>query len=153
MSPFTRSPRPATRAAAIAAAALALSIAGLGPASAAPGGRPAIPLNNGQESPGARLGASGFFSYEIDGSSLCYELSARRLTGPATGAHIHLGERNVAGGVVVPLSVGSSTTWTVATCTTADPALLAAIAENPRDYYVNVHTEAFPGGEIRGQLK
>jgi hypothetical protein len=35
---------------------------------------------------------------------------------------------------------------------TADAALLAAIEDTPRDYYVNVHTPTFPGGEIRGQL-
>ncbi len=30
---------------------------------------------------------------------------------------------------------------------------IAAIVANPRNYYVNVHTPLFPGGEVRGQLK
>ena len=54
---------------------------------------------------------------------------------------------------MIPLTVGSGTDWTVQACTTADPVLLGKVAANPRDYYVNVHTPTFPGGEIRGQLK
>ncbi|MCU1439644.1 MAG: domain containing protein [Rhodoglobus sp.] len=132
-----------------ACAALALALAGGTAATAAP----AIPLNNGQETTGANTGASGFFSYTIDGSELCYTLTARNLSGDAVAAHIHVGERKVAGPVVIPLEVGTGTTWTVETCTTADAALLQAISESPGDYYVNVHTAAFPGGEIRGHLK
>jgi hypothetical protein len=134
-------------------AALALAITGPGVVSANQGGVPAIPLNTEQETTGSNTGASGFFSYEIEGNQFCYTLTVRNLSGPAIGAHIHVGPRHVAGPIVIPLSVGSGTDWTVDTCTTADPALLEAVTENPRAYYVNVHTDLFPGGEIRGQLK
>ncbi|MEE2527641.1 CHRD domain-containing protein [Pseudarthrobacter sp. J75] len=126
-------------------------------AGAAPGTGPAIPLNTEQETTGSNTGASGFFSYTIDGSQLCYTLTARNLSVPAGAAHIHVGDRNEAGGIVIPLVVGSGTTWTHSACPVlTDPAHLAAleaIEANPRDYYVNVHTPTFPGGEIRGQLK
>lgn len=141
------------RALAIAGAVLALSSAGIGAAAANQGGAPAIPLNNGQETTGAHTGASGFFSYTIDGDELCYTLSARNLSEPAVMAHIHLAPRHVAGDIVIPLIVGSGTSWTVEDCTTASATLLADVAASPRDYYVNVHTPTFPGGEIRGQLK
>lgn len=138
-----------------AVAAAIVSLLGItAPADAKPGGVRAIPLNTGQEAPHlVRTGAGGFFSYTIDGSHLCYTLTARDLSAPATAAHIHVAARNVAGPVVVPLQVVSGTDWTVDTCTTASLSILAAIEANPGSYYVNVHNAAFPGGEIRGQLK
>ena len=138
---------------AVLGAALALALTGPGVVSANQGGVPAIPLNTEQETTGSNTGASGFFTYDISGDQLCYTLSARNLSGPAAMAHIHLAPRHVAGAIVIPLSVGSGTDWTVDTCITVDPALLRAVAASPRSYYVNVHTAAFPGGEIRGQLK
>lgn len=142
----------AFRTAAVAGAIISL-LGVTAPAQAKPGGVPAIPLNTEQEVTGSNTGASGFFTYTVDGDDLCYTLTARDLSVPATAAHIHIAARNVAGPIVVPLSVGTGTSWTVDTCTTADPALLAAIEASPRSYYVNVHTPTFPGGEIRGQLK
>lgn len=137
-------------AAALAAAALATAA---GPALAKSGGTPAIPLNTGQETTGSNTGASGFFSYSISGTQLCYTLAARNLSGNAGAAHIHKADRHVAGPILVPLLVDSGTTFTKSACTTASATLLADIATNPRAYYVNVHTALFPGGEIRGQLK
>lgn len=133
-------------AAAVLGVVLAASAA---PASASPD---RVPLNVGQETTGSDTGASGSFTYTIDGDELCFTLMARHLSVPAVAAHIHAAPRNVAGDVVVPLVVGEGTDFTVSTCVTADAALLADIDENPRAYYVNVHTPTFPGGEIRGQL-
>lgn len=137
-----------------AVAAAVFSLAGMGgPALANPGGAPAVPLNTGQEADPVHTGANGSFTYSIEGTRLCYTLTARNLSAPATAAHIHLAPRNVAGAVVVPLAVGTGTDWTVDACTTVNAALLAAIEAHPRSYYVNVHNAVFPGGEIRGQLK
>ncbi|WP_194409474.1 CHRD domain-containing protein [Microbacterium cremeum] len=141
--------RKATRAALATAAIAVLAFGGGAAASAAP----AIPVNNGQETTGAEGGAHGFFSYTIDGDEFCYTLEVEGLTAPAVAAHIHVAPRKVAGPIVVPLIVPNATTFDISGCTTADPAVLAAIAANPRDYYVNVHTPTYPGGEVRGQLK
>ncbi|MGC5170622.1 CHRD domain-containing protein [Micromonospora sp. DT81.3] len=138
-----------TRAAFAAAAVSALTLGGAVAAQAAP----AIPLNNGQETTGADGGGHGFFSYDIDGDRFCYTLEVDGLTAPAVAAHIHVGDRRTAGPVVIPLSVGTGTSFDISACVTADPALLASIEEDPRDYYVNVHTPTYPGGEVRGQLK
>ena len=133
-----------------AVAALGVALVGVGPpASAAPG---SFPLNVGQETTGSDTGASGKFSYTISGDELCYTLSVRNLSVPSTAAHIHVAPRQEAGPIVIPLRVGTGTTFTVSDCVTADAELLADLDENPRDYYVNVHTPTFPGGEVRGQF-
>lgn len=131
----------------------AASISAAGAAHANPGGHPAIPLNTEQETTGSNTDASGFFTYTISGTQLCYTLTARDLSASAVAAHIHLGPRNTAGPVVIPLTVAAGTSFTRSACTTAGATLLADIQANPKAYYVNVHTPAFPGGEIRGQLK
>lgn len=130
-------------------AAVALVFAG----STVAGAQPAIPLNNGQETTGADTGASGKFSYQIEGDQFCYTMSARNLSVPAVAAHVHIAPRTVAGPIVIGLSVGAGTSWTVSDCVTVASDLLSGVSSSPRSYYVNVHTPTFPGGEIRGQLK
>lgn len=139
----------AARAVLATAATAVLALGGVAAAQAAP----AIPVSNGQETTGAEGGAHGFFTYEIEGDQFCYTLEVTGLTVPASAAHIHVGPRDVAGPVVVPLVVPGETSFEVDDCVTADAALLAAIEANPKAYYVNVHTATFPGGEVRGQLK
>ncbi|MFE5407413.1 CHRD domain-containing protein [Microbacterium sp. NPDC056569] len=136
--------------AALAATAIALLTLGGGAAASA---APAIPLNNGQEVTGAEGGAHGFFTYTIEGTQFCYTLSVKRLTAPATAAHVHVAPQGVAGPVVIGLTIPNQESSETSACTTVDQALLTAIAENPRAYYVNVHTSTYPGGEVRGQLK
>jgi hypothetical protein len=120
---------------------------------------PAIPVNAEQETTGSTSPGSGFFSYTIEGQQLCYTLEVRDMTMAPFAAHIHVGAREVAGPIVVPLMTPPAATSTVSECITAaeggamTPAELAAIAAEPRSYYVNVHTTNWPGGELRGQLK
>ncbi len=121
---------------------------------------PAIPLNAEQETTGSTSPGSGFFTYTIEGDQLCYTLEVRDMTMAPFAAHIHVAPRNVAGPIVVPLLTPPAATSTVSDCITAaegssvlTPAELAAIAADPKAYYVNVHTDNWPGGELRGQLK
>ena len=68
-----------------------------------------------------------------------------------TMAHIHQGDAQVAGPVVVALQAPVQNI--ADTCTQAAPALISQIVANPSGYYVNVHTADFPKGAIRAQLK
>lgn len=129
-------------------AALVFTLLGAPPAAA----DPAIPLNGGQEAAAGDEDGHGFFSYTLDGTSFCYTLSWHSID-TALAAHVHKAPRNVAGSVVIPLSVGDGSGTTVSACTVIGSALAADLAANPKSYYVNVHNPAFPAGAIRGQLK
>jgi hypothetical protein len=82
---------------------------------------------------------------------LCYRIAASNLP-PAAAAHIHRGAAGVAGAVVVPLTTPNAA-GTSSGCAKAARPLVASILKAPASYYVNVHTEEFPGGAIRGQLR
>jgi len=114
---------------------------------------------------------------EDDGSSVSWELDYSSLRGTVAQAHIHFAQRGVNGGIVVFLcsNLGNGPAGTQAcppkpasisgTFTAADMIggaaaqgiapgelheLLRAIRAGSA--YANVHTDLFPGGEIRGQL-
>lgn len=94
----------------------------------------------------------GTFSALIDGDQLCYGITVRDIEDPIA-AHIHRGRPNVAGPVVIPLThptTGSPGTSSDCTTVTADQA--RALLRNSHRFYVNVHTDSFPGGAVRGHL-
>jgi hypothetical protein len=77
---------------------------------------------------------------------LCHTLTVSGLTN-VTAAHIHLVST---GAVVVPLTTPA--TGTSSGCGTVEKALLQQIVRNPGAYYVNVHTQTFPNGQVQGTL-
>jgi CHRD domain-containing protein len=87
-------------------------------------------------------------------NQLSYTYDYQNLTSGVNAAHIHEAPPGIAGPVVIPLTINAGTTsGAVSDTATADPALLDRICANPGGFYINVHTQNFPGGEIRGQLQ
>jgi hypothetical protein len=86
-------------------------------------------------------------TYDTSSKKLSWKGNYSGLSGPATAAHFHSGEAGKNGGVAVPISPSSSPFEGSATLTDAQAAELLA-----GKWYVNVHTDANKGGEIRGQV-
>lgn len=100
---------------------------------------------------GAGEDASGDFSAELDLAKgrMCYMLEVEGLD-TFTAAHIHEGAIGKEGPPVVSLQLLGEDGDDV--CVAVDAELLKKIARNQSRFYVNVHTEAFPAGAVRGQL-
>ena len=88
-------------------------------------------------------------NYDPASKKLSWKLTYSGLSGPATAAHFHgPAEPGKNAGVAVAIpNAGTSPAEGSATLTDAQAADLEA-----GKYYVNVHTAANPGGEIRGQV-
>jgi hypothetical protein len=107
-------------------------------------------LNGSQEVPpvtGTGTGSADL-TYDTSTKKLNWKVTYSGLTGPATAAHFHgPAEAGKNAGVAVPITVGASPVDGAATLTDAQAADLMA-----GKWYVNIHTAANKGGEIRGQV-
>jgi hypothetical protein len=105
-------------------------------------------LTGAQEVPSNTSAGSGTgrFVYDPDTRTLSGTVTTSGV--PATIGHVHTGAFGVAGPVTIPFT-GGPDNWTMpaTVLTEAQAASLAA-----GSFYANVHSAAFPGGEIRGQL-
>ncbi len=87
--------------------------------------------------------------YDPATKKLSWKVTYSGLSGPATAAHFHgpaEAGKNAGVAVAIP-NAGTSPAEGSATLTDAQAADFTA-----GKYYVNVHTQANPGGEIRGQV-
>ena len=135
----------------------------------------AVPLSGREEVPARDTNATGVATFKLseDGTELSYKLIVANIQG-VTQAHIHCGAAGVNGPVVAFLfgfngaGVTANGVLAMGTITAANVVprlnspecpggvanfdeMLAKIRSG--DAYVNVHTLAFPGGEIRGQFQ
>jgi len=104
--------------------------------------------------------ASATFTLSADGNTLTWNVTTTGANN-VTASHIHIGGTEVAGPIALGLFAGTATnnppiTGSVTRAAFASPlgisfdALISLMRSG--DTYVNVHTSAFPGGEIRGKI-
>ncbi len=111
-------------------------------------------LTGAQQTPSVSTTATAVSSVKVNTTfdTLTYNVATNGLSGAITGAHFHLGAVGVSGAVAVDISSGISgnmisgmITGTAVTTSFVNSMLSGGV-------YLNVHTAANPGGEIRGQV-
>ncbi len=160
-------------------ALVALSMALTLPAWAQGGRSTNTRLRAFEEVPAISSLGDGRFTAQLSGgeTSLSYELDYSRMQGTVAQAHIHIAQKGVNGGIMIFLcsNLGNGPAGTQAcppspgsisgTVDAGDVLAVNAQGIAPGEFaevvramrngvtYVNVHTDLFPGGEIRGQLR
>jgi hypothetical protein len=124
-------------------------------------------LDGSQEVPVTPSPAAGSAQITVDdvADTISFAVVAFNLQGSFAAAHIHFAPVGVNGPVVFnlvttadfsgPVTIGTTTipnSWSLVGSNKAAGSLADAINAAPWDYYVNLHTSSYPGGEIRGQL-
>jgi hypothetical protein len=109
-----------------------------------------VTLSGAQENPAVTTAAfgTGFISVNMETGAVGGTITTFGIAGNA--AHIHNGPVGVNAPVIVPLAQGPTGTWTVPANSQLTASQLDSLTAG--NLYVNVHTTANSGGEIRAQL-
>ena len=124
------------------------------------------------EVPSLNSPGQGDVALTVTDTSITFTLTYSGLTGPPSMSHIHVGQPGVNGGVSVffcggggkpacPASSSGTVTGTITAANVVGPTGQGFAAGNITPViaalragftYANMHTAAFPNGEIRGQI-
>ena len=109
-----------------------------------------VMLSGTQEVPPVQTSAAGSGTITVnDDMSVSGSVTTTGVKG--TMAHIHEAAPGKNGGVAIPLEMKSENEWAVPAGAKLTDAQYKSYKAG--DLYVNVHSDANKGGEIRGQLK
>ena len=109
-----------------------------------------VPLSGQNEVPPNASTGTGTAKIELEGNTLKWTVTYSGMTGPVTAGHFHgPAAAGANAGVVVPFP------GPTASPIVGSAQLTAAQVDQVKQglWYVNLHTAANPGGEIRGQVK
>ncbi len=125
-------------------------------------------LTGGEETPAVKTKAKGeaVFRLGVDGKEISYKLTVSDIEN-VSAAHIHMGKKGVEGPPLAGLFAGpkkeGAFNGVFSEGTLTDKDLMGSMSgKSIHDLvklmksgstYVNVHTDKFPNGEIRGQIK
>jgi hypothetical protein len=117
-------------------------------------------MKGSMETPPNPGNASGHAKLTVGQHKMRYEIDVSDLSGPATMAHIHIGKMGEAGPPIVTFAVKAAGNGKIADGTIDLTAAMTKgvssdslmVLLNNGNAYINVHTAAHGGGEIRGQV-
>jgi hypothetical protein len=125
-------------------------------------------LTGSNEVPSVKTKAKGEIKFKLskDGKQLSYKLQVKNIENP-NAAHIHLGKKGKTGPPIANLFTGPKkegkfsgdlSEGTITAENLSGELMGKSLADlvqliKSGDAYVNVHTDAHPEGEIRGQIK
>ena len=109
-----------------------------------------LALSGTQEVPPNASTATGTGTFTLDPATRQFTITVTASGIASTAAHIHDGQPGVAGPILFPMAQNpaGSNTWTASGIFTEEQ----QAAFQAGRYYVNVHSAAFPAGEIRAQI-
>ncbi len=113
-------------------------------------------LTGEQEVPAVNTDAVGIASFTLNATmdTLCIHASVNGLSGEITGAHIHEGAIGVVGGIVFDLTDFLSLSGNDINASISGTLLTINVIQKMLEggFYIDVHTDQNPDGEIRGQI-
>ncbi len=113
-------------------------------------GELSVALSGDQEVPPVKTSATGTATIKV-GADKSVSVLVKTSGVAATAAHIHSGAAGTNGPVIIPFTKVDDNTWAAAQgAKFTDPQYELYKAGNT---YVNVHSAANKGGEIRGQIR
>jgi CHRD domain len=120
-------------------------------------------MSGANEVPSIALGANGTGTFTLTGRTLSYVINVNGLSGTVAASHIHGGAAGANGTILYPFTPAAVQSGQVASgsidlnqpvsngsSSISGDSLLKLL--NAGLLYTNVHTAAYPGGEIRGQI-
>ena len=108
-------------------------------------------LDAASEVPPTGEAGTGLGAFSLEGSNLTYYISFSGLTGPAISGHIHAPFTPLtSGGVMVPFAVPAVSSGSISGKVALTQDQITNLVNGL--CYVNIHTTAHNGGEIRGQI-
>ncbi len=125
-------------------------------------------LSGSEETPAVKTKAGGEAVFHLlkGGKELSYKLTVSNIE-TVTAAHVHMGKKGVEGpplaGLFADPKKEGSFSGVLAEGTLTEKSLMGSLSGksindlvriiNSGDTYVNVHTDKYPNGEIRGQIR
>lgn len=130
----------------------------IGPMLRDPNGHFTVALTSNEVPGGGDQGGQGSaeLNLSVPGKQACFSINWKGLKEKVTAFHLHQATQGNEGPPFIHFFDNQNfpgADGKASGCVPASPDQIRAVIANPTNYYLNLHSTAFPNGAIRGQLK